>query len=71
MLSPQAKKHLSALAVAVVLAVLGVLQVNVHMLPPALAPIALAVIGYAVHYADAWGKAERLDQAIAKRLGGS
>lgn len=64
-MSPEAKKVLSGVLVAVAAAVIGVLQTNVVHLPHELAAIAAPVLVGIAHYVNALGHAERVE-AVAQ-----
>ena len=69
-MSPEAKKLVSGLLVAVSAAVIGVLQTYVVHLSPAIVAVAAPVLVGLAHYVDALGHAERVeavanDKAIA------
>ena len=64
-MSPEVKKLLSAVLVAVAFAVIGVLQTYVVHLPPEIAGIAASVLAGAAHYINALGHKDRVNAEIA------
>jgi hypothetical protein len=66
-MSPQAKKFLSAVLVAVAAAVIGVLQTYVVQLSPALVAVFAPILVGAAHYVNALGHKERVEAAAQDR----
>ena len=64
-MSPEAKKLLSGLLVAVAAAVIGALQTYAVHLPPEVVAIAAPILVGLAHYVNALGHAERVE-AVAK-----
>ncbi len=64
-MSPEAKKLVSGLLVAVAAAVIGVLQTYVVRLPPELVAVVAPVLVGLAHYVNALGHAERVE-AVAQ-----
>jgi RPA family protein len=62
-MSPEAKKLVSALLVAVAAAVIGVLQTYVVRLSPELVAVVAPVLVGLAHYVNALGHAERVEAA--------
>lgn len=62
-MSPEAKKLLSGVLVAVAAAVIGVLQTNVVHLPPEIVAVVAPLLVGLAHYVNALGHAERVDAA--------
>lgn len=67
-MSPQAKKLLSSLAVAVAGAVLVVLNTYVVKLPETAQGFAGAVLAAAVHYVNAWGHADQVNEQVTAKV---
>jgi F0F1-type ATP synthase membrane subunit c/vacuolar-type H+-ATPase subunit K len=62
-MSPEAKKVVSGLLVAIAAAVIGVLQAYVVQLPPEYVAVVAPVLVGLAHYVNALGHAERVEKA--------
>jgi hypothetical protein len=60
-MSPEAKKLVSAVLVAVAAAVIGVLQTYVMQLPPEMVAVVAPVLVGLAHYVNALGHKERVE----------
>jgi hypothetical protein len=69
-MSPEAKKVLSGVLVAVAAAVIGVLQTYVVQLPPNVALFVAPVLVGLAHYVNALGHKERVEEAKVQALMG-
>ncbi len=67
-MSPEAKKVVSGVLVAVAAAVIGVLQTYVVQLPPAYVAIVAPVLVGLAHYVNALGHKERVEAAKVEAI---
>lgn len=67
-LSPQTKKLLSAFLVTTLVALLGAAGQYAAHLPAELKLAAASIIAGAVHFLNAWGHEQRIDEKVAGKV---